>query len=82
MLVRLVNHPVTDAEKRAWAAKGVDIIDARPTPPSEAPLTRQSIKEMSKDEAREMLEAHGVTDIPEKVSKRRALLKRVLFVDL
>ena len=43
-------------------------------------LTRDSLAKMSKEDVRDLLEAHGVEDIPKGVDDMRKLAERVIFL--
>lgn len=43
-------------------------------------LTREALAKMPKDDVRELLEAHGVEDMPKGVDDMRKLAERVIFL--
>ena len=52
---------------------------AEVTPPE---ITRESVADMDGGELTELLEAHGVEDVPHRLTDRREMLTRIMFADL
>ena len=63
--------------------KIVNADDPRAQAPEAAKaLTRDDIATMSGAELSDLLDMHGITDIPRKLDDRRALLTQAMFVEM
>jgi len=62
--------------------KQMELFEPAPDPVADAgeELTRESIRTMKKGDVRELLEAHGIEEVPSTVAEMREMAEAVVFV--